>query len=235
MENILQFIQDNLPWLIEHKYVFIFLGVAVEGINTTILAGFLASIGAVALWPAFLLALAGQIINASGWYTVGYFAGSKPIDKWGRKDEKSRRIIEKVEHYFKRYSGRAIFIAHITWSLTIATMVMAGSFKYNFKKFTLYNFFGSSVWVLMVFFVGYFFGQSYRYLFDYFKNIIIGILFLGGAIAVGYILKMIFRLVYVRFLFFNERLKKLHYKMRDHLNNFFSDKNSENGNNKNLS
>ena len=223
MENVLQFIQDNLPWLIEHRYLFIFLGVALEGLNTTILAGFLASVGVVSLWPAFFLALVGQIINAFGWYTVGYFAGSKPIDKWGRKDEKSRKIIEKVEQYFKRYSGRAIFIAHITWSLTIATMIMAGSFKYDLKKFTLYNFFGSTVWVLMVFFVGYFFGQSYKYLFDYLKNIVIIFLFLGGAIAVGYIIKKIFRSIYVRSLFLREHWDKFNHKMKEKIDELFSE------------
>ena len=227
MENVLQFIQVNLPWLIEHKYLFIFLGVAIEGMNTTILAGFLASVGVVSLWPAFFLALIGQIINAFGWYTVGYFAGSKPIDKWGRKDEKSRKIIEKVEQYFKRYSGRAVFIAHITWSLTIATMIMAGSFKYDLKKFSLYNFLGSSVWVLMVFFVGYFFGQSYKYLFDYLKNIVLVFLFLGGAITVGYILKLMFRSAYIRSLFIGERLKELSDKVKDGLDKLFSEEDPE--------
>src|SRR3989338_2673264 len=227
MENVLQFIQNNLPVLIEHKYLFIFLGVAIEGMNTTILAGFLASVGVVSLWPALFLALTGQIINAFGWNTVGYFAGSKPIDKWGRKDEKSRKIIEKVEQYFKRYSGRAVFIAHITWSLTIATMIMAGSFKYDLKKFSLYNFLCSSVWVLMVFFVGYFFGQSYKYLFDYLKNIVLVFLFLGGAIAVGYILKLMFRSAYIRSLFIGERLKELSDKVKDGLDKLFSDYDSD--------
>ena len=227
MDGVLLFIQTHLPVLIEHKYIFIFLGVAIEGMNTTILAGFLASVGVVSLWPAFFLALTGQIINAFGWYTVGYFAGSKPIDKWGRKDEKSRKIIEKVEQYFKRYSGRAVFIAHITWSLTIATMIMAGSFKYDLKKFSLYNFLGSSVWVLMVFFVGYFFGQSYKYLFDYLKNIVLVFLFLGGAIAIGYLIKVVFRKIYVRSLFLREHWDKFSHNVKEKIDELFSEEGSE--------
>jgi len=227
MDGVLLFIQTHLPVLIEHKYIFIFLGVAIEGMNTTILAGFLASVGVVSLWPAFFLALTGQIVNAFGWYTVGYFAGSKPIDKWGRKDEKSRKIIEKVEQYFKRYSGRAVFIAHITWSLTIATMIMAGSFKYDLKKFSLYNFLGSSVWVLMVFFVGYFFGQSYKYLFDYLKNIVLVFLFLGGAIAIGYLIKVVFRKIYVRSLFLREHWDKFSHNVKEKIDELFSEEGSE--------
>ena len=102
-------------------------------------------------------------------------------------------------------------------------MIMAGSFKYDLKKFSLYNFLGSSVWVLMVFFVGYFFGESYKYLFDYFKNFAIILVFLGGAITIGYLLKMIFRSAYIRSLFISERLKELSDKVRDGLDKFFSD------------
>ena len=223
MDGVLQFIQDNLPFLIEHRYVFIFLGAAIEGMNTTILAGFLSSVNSISFWPALFLCLGGEVINGFAWYAVGHYAGAKPIDKWGRKDEKSRKIIEKVEDYFKRYSGRAILFAKVTWSLTIATMIMAGSFKYDLKKFSLYNFLGSSGWVLMVFFGGYFFGESYKYLFDYFKNFAIILVFLGGAITIGYLLKMIFRSAYIRSLFISERLKELSDKVRDGLDKFFSD------------
>ena len=135
METFFQFFQSHFPYLIEHKYLFIFLGATIEGMNTTILAGFLASISSISLWPAFSICLIGEIINGFLWYAVGYYAGAKPIDKWGRKDQKSRKIIEKVEEYFKRYSGRAILFAKVTWSLCIATTIMAGSFKYNLRKF----------------------------------------------------------------------------------------------------
>ena len=223
MEGVLQFIQDNLPALIEHKYLFIFLAVSVEGLNSTILAGFLASVGAVSLWPAFFLCVVGQILNCFGWYTVGYFAGAKPIDKWGRKDEKSRKIIEKVEEYLHRYSGRAILIAHLTWSLTIATMITAGSFKYDLKKFALYNSVGSALWVTMIFFIGFFFGQSYKFFFEILKNLFILFAFLGGAIAIGYLLKMIFRSAFIRSLFISERLQELSEKVKDGIDKFFSD------------
>jgi membrane protein DedA with SNARE-associated domain len=223
MEGVLQFIQEHLPALIEHKYLFIFLGVSIEGLNSTILAGFLASIGAVSVWPAFFLCIAGQIINCFGWYAVGYFAGAKPIDKWGRKDEKSRKIIEKVEEYFHRYSGRAILIAHLTWSMTIATMITAGSFKYDIKKFTFYNTLGSALWVMMIFFIGFFFGESYKLFFEILKNLFILFVFLGGAIAIGYLIKVIFRKIYVRSLFLREHWDKLSHNVKEKIDEIFSD------------
>lgn len=221
MDSVLNFFQTNFPFLIEHKYLFIFLGAAIEGTNTIVLAGFLASIASVALWPAFFLCLLGEIINGIAWYTVGFYAGAKPIDKWGRKDEKSRKIIEKVEEYFKRYSGRAILIAKVTFSLCIATMITAGSFKYNFKKFSLYNLVGSTIWVLTIFFIGFFFGQSYKFLI---KNLAYLLLFLGGAFAIGYIIRLIFRSIYIKSIFLRETIKNFSDKMKNGIDKFLSDK-----------
>src|SRR3989344_8954220 len=147
MDHLLQLIQTQVPALVEHRYLFLFLGAVIEGFNVLILGGFLVSTGAIDLGPAFALFIVGDIINGYCWYTVGYFAGSKPIDKWGRKDPRSRKIIEKVQEYFEKYSGRALVITKFTFSLTIATLITAGSFKYNLKKFTLYNAIGSLGWV----------------------------------------------------------------------------------------
>jgi len=223
MESVLIFFQTYFPILIEHKYLWIFLGASIEGPNTVILAGFLASMGSLSLWPVFLLCLGGEIINGYIWYAVGYFAGAKPIDKWGRKDQKSRKIIEKVEEYFKKYSGRAIVIAKLTWSLTIATMIMSGSLKYNLKKFSIYNFIGSLGWIIMTFFVGFFFGQSYKFIFDYIRDAVYLLVFLGGAVAVGFILRFIFRSMFVKSLFLRERLKDIGEKVRDGIDKFLSD------------
>lgn len=224
MDNFFNFFQAHFPYLIHHKYLFVFLGASIEGTNTIILAGFFASVASISLWPAFFLCLLGEIINGFAWYTVGFYAGAKPIDKWGRKDEKSKKVIEKVEEYFKRYSGRAILIAKVTFSLCIATMITAGSFKYNLKKFTLYNLIGSTIWVLTVFFVGYFFGQSYKLLFDYITNLAYLLLFLGGAVAIGYVIRIIFSSIYVRSLFLREKIKDLSDKMMDGIDKFLSDK-----------
>lgn len=224
MENAFLYIENHLPFLVEYKYLFIFVGAAVEGMNTTILAGFLASVASISLWPAFFICLAGEVFSGFAWYTVGYYAGSKPIDRWGRKDKNSRKIIEKVEEYFQRYSGRAILFAKITWSLTIATMITARSFKYSLKKFAMYNVLGSALWIGMVFFVGFFFGESYKYLFDYLKNFVLVLVFLGGAFAIGYLIKTIFSSAYIRTLFMAEKLREFGDKLKDGIDKLLSDK-----------
>ena len=224
METFFSFFQSNFPAIIHYRYLFLFLGATIEGMNTIILAGFLASIGSVALLPSFLLSVLAVIINGYIWYMVGYFAGAKPIDKWGRKDPKSRKIIEKVEEYFEKYSGRAIVFTKLTWSLTIATLIMAGSFKYDLKRFGWYNFLGSAGWATLTFFIGYFFGESYKWLLSYLTNVFYALIFLGGAIAIMYFIKMSFRSAFIRSLLLTDRIKEFSDKMKDGIDKFLSDK-----------
>ena len=223
MENVFHFFASSFPTLVEYKYLLLFLGSIFEGLNSMVLGGFLVSTGTIKLLPIFLIFTLGYIVNGYLWYAVGYFAGAKPIDKWARKDKKGRKIVEKVEEYFHRYSGRAIIITKFTFSLTVATLIMAGSLKYNLKRFALYNFIGSIGWVTVTLFVGYFFGQSYKFFFEYLKNFTYFIVFLGGAIALIYIIKMIFGSAFVRSLIIADRIRELSEKMKDGLDQFFSE------------
>lgn len=217
MEHLLQLVQTHFPALFEHRYLFLFLGAVIEGFNVLILGGFLVSTDAVKLGPVFALFLVGDIINGYAWYTVGYYAGAQPIDKWGRKDPKSRKIIEKVQEYFEKYSGRALIITKFTFSLTIATLIMAGSLKYNLKKFSLYNAIGSLGWVTLTLFTGYFFGESYKFFFRYLEGLVYFLLFLGGAIALIYLVKQLLSSAFVRSLLIKEKLIILGEKLREEL------------------
>ncbi|OGN02373.1 MAG: hypothetical protein A2655_01410 [Candidatus Yanofskybacteria bacterium RIFCSPHIGHO2_01_FULL_43_42] len=228
MDGLLQFIETAFPALIAHKYFFLFLGAMIEGLNTMVLGGFLVSVNSVRLLPTLFLFILAYTINGYIWYAVGFFAGAKPIDKWGRKDEKGRKIIEKVEHYFTKYSGRAIIITKFTFSLTIATLIMAGSLKYSLKKFTFYNFVGSVGWVAVTLFVGYFFGQSYKLFFVYLKNFTYGLVFLGGAITLIYIIKLILSSAFVRSLFITDKIREFSHKLRNGLEEFLSNGKDDN-------
>ncbi len=181
-----------------------------------ILTGFLASVGAIAFVPAIVLCMLGETINGYLWYMVGYFAGAKPIDKWGRSKPKSRKVIETVERYFQKYSGRAILITKLTWSLTIATMIMAGSFKYNLKKFSFYNAIGSAAWAVGVFYVGFVFGKGFKAV-SLLNSVSHAVLFLAGAIILIYILKQIFKSKFVKSLYAMERLREIGERLRDNI------------------
>ena len=218
---MLNFLQINFPILITYKYLFLYIGSSIEGMNIMILGGFLASAGFVRVLPAFLVLIIGEMTNGYIWYTVGYFAGSKPIDKWGRSKPESEKIINTVEHYFEQYSGRALLITKFTFSFTIATEIIAGSLKYNLRKFSFYNFIGSIGWVSMTMFTGYFFGQSYKL---FLGNIIYFTIFLAGAVALIYILKFTFKSAFIKSILEHERVRYYRGRIKNGLDKFISEK-----------
>ncbi len=218
MDQFVNFLQTHFPILVSHKYLFLFLGSALEGMNTMVLGGFLVSTGFVSLSPVFFIFILGETLNGFIWYTVGYFAGSKPIDKWGRSKPRSEKVISTVQKYFEKYSGRAILITKFTFSFTIATEIMAGSLKYDIKKFSYYNFIGSVGWVCMTLFTGYFFGQSYKLVLE---NLGFMILFLGGAITLVYVLKWVFRSAFIKALLAHDKVKYIGKKLKNGLDIFF--------------
>ncbi len=229
MEPVFQYIQLHFPYLITHVYLFLFIGATIEGLSALVIGGFLVSTHSVQFFPALAVFVLGHTLNGFIWYGVGYYTGAKSLDKWGRNKEKSRKIIERVEHYFNMHSGKAIFLTKFTFSLTVATQIMAGSLKYDFKKFSWYNFMGSACWALFAMSVGYFFGQSYKLLFVYAKDVAIGIIFLGGAIALIYILKIIFQSAFMKSLIMHERLRHYGTRLRSGLDRFLWNGNGNGG------
>src|SRR3989344_8091312 len=103
MESFLNLIKDNAPYLISYKYLFLFLGGMIEGMNTLVLAGFIASSGQVKLFFILPLLIIAHTINGFGWYLVGYLGGAQALDKWGHRNKLSHQIIGKIQNYFEKY------------------------------------------------------------------------------------------------------------------------------------
>lgn len=225
METLLIFLETNFPVLFSHIYLFLFIGAAIEGLSTLVIGGFLVSTRSVDFLPALVAFGLGHSLNGYIWYAVGYYGGAKSLDRWGRTRENSRKIIEKVEHYFRLHSGKAIFLTKFTFSLTIATQVMAGSLKYNLKEYSRYNFIGSLCWAAFAMSIGYFFGESYRLLFVYLKDLAYFIIFLGSAIALIYILKWIFRTTFIKAVIAHELVHHYREKVRNGLDRLLSNGN----------
>ncbi len=220
MESVVRFIQENLPFLIKHIYLFLFIGGLFEGFNVLILSGFLASFGQVKLVFIFPILLLAHVFSGYMWYFVGYFGGAKALDKWGHRNKISHNVIDKVTNYFHRFSSRAIMFAKFTYGLEIATLIMSGSLKYNLKKFSRYNFLGSLGWVALTILVGYFFGQSFKLFFTLLKNLTIAVLFLAGAIALIYIVTILLKRFYLDYLTLREKFRDWSHKVINDIDDF---------------
>lgn len=229
MEALLNFLQDKAPWLIEHKYLFLFLGSLVEGLNTMVFGGFLASVKAVDLLAVFLVMTGGHTLNGYLWYTVGYFGGAKSLDKWGHREKLSHDIIIKITNYFNRYSGRTIMITKFTFSLQIVALILAGSVKHNLKEFSKYNFYGSLGWAIITIFIGYIFGQSFQLFTNLIKNFTLFLVAIGGAITVVIILKLFMKSAFIKTLKIDAKLREWNVRLKSTMDMYLSNGKTNDG------
>ena len=162
-----------------------------------IIGGFLVATGKLGFLGAFVAMALGHTLSGLSWYAIGYVGGAKLLERWGRRIRLTPRRIALAQSYFEKHSGKALFATKFTVGLTIATLVLAGTLKMRFKKFSLYNFFGSVAWACVTLFFGYSFGLSFkllsRYIESFTRIVIVFFILLGGAIALWHILQFILR------------------------------------------
>ncbi len=209
MEALFDLIQNNIPWLIEYKYVFFFIGSTIEGFSTMVLGGFLASVGDLNKTLLFFVMSVGYILNGFIWYLVGLVGGATALDKWGHKHKISHDVIDRASMYFNQHSAKAIILTKFTFGFTIAIMIMAGSFRYDLKRFFLFNGIGSLGWAALTMGIGYFFGESLKLLANAVKNFTLFLLFLIAAVVALYLIKMILKKYFKFTLNWNEKLRQL--------------------------
>lgn len=159
----------------EHRYIFCFLGAVFEGTYIMILAGVFYKFGYFNFWGLMAVLLSGYFINGFGIYFLGRIFGHGILEKWGKRLHLTKRILEKLEEYFKKHSIKTLFITRITYGLSFPTLIIAGSFKMKWKKFLMVNLAATIVWVLFMWGLGYVFGASYKALGVVTKTVSLGL------------------------------------------------------------
>jgi len=224
--SIFQAAQTQYPFLDQYKYLLLFLGGAIEGLNTMIVGGFLVSIDRLAALPTLIVLVLAYTVNGYIWYALGYWGGAGMMDWWAGRKPSRRQTIAQIRGYFERHTGWAIVIAKTTLSLTIATLVLAGSLKYRLRKFTWYNFLGSIGWVAVTFSVGYFFGQGYRSFF-YLRNVVFILIGVMVTAIIVYLSRRFLTNLYMRSLAFTEHLREINQKIKDGIQRFTAPEDEE--------
>ncbi|MFZ5559686.1 MAG: DedA family protein [Patescibacteria group bacterium] len=164
-----------LNLLYQHRYIFSFLGALFEGTFIMLLAGVLYKFGYFNFWGLFAVLLAGYFLNGVGWYLLGRFGGNAIMEKWVKRFRVGRKIVDKLEDYFKEHSIKTLFITRVTYGLSMYTFIIAGTLKMAWKKFLSVNLVASVGWVAIMVGLGYGFGASYRALSIVTKSIAFGV------------------------------------------------------------
>lgn len=127
-----------------------------------VFAGFLASQGKFSLPGAMAVGLAGALTGSSIAYAVGRYGGRAAALRWGKFIFINDERLQRVEEWFGRYGGKAVFVCRLVSGLRAIVSIPAGLARMSYPRFLLYTSVGTGSWVVIAVLIGYFVGEEWQ-------------------------------------------------------------------------
>lgn len=124
----------HLPELGAWTYVGLGLLVLIEGPIATLLGAAAASAGLMRLWGVFAAAAIGNLSADTLWYSLGYLGKTKWINQWGRRFGLRDSLIRHLEQHMIKHATRVLFLAKLTLSLVIPSLIAAGLLRIPWRR-----------------------------------------------------------------------------------------------------
>lgn len=145
-------------------------------------AGYSAGQGRLSLWGVIVAGTAGSVAGALFWYYIGKWIGADRLRRWagrhGRWLTLAPRDIDRVDRWFDRHCGKAVFFGRLVPALRTLISVPAGVFGMGLPRFLLFTTLGTALWTTLLAGAGYLLQGQYRVVADYLNpatNIIVGL------------------------------------------------------------
>lgn len=160
--NMVIFVMDKVGYL----GVFIFMALESACIpipSEAILpfGGYLSYIGRLSIIPTILIGTLGGTFGSILAYYLGKLGGRPLVLKYATTLHLSKSSLEKSDEYFSKYGEKIVFYSRLLPIVRTFISLPAGISKMDFKKFTLYTFFGSLIWSILLGYAGYYMGQNW--------------------------------------------------------------------------
>ena len=142
--------------------VFLETGVVVTpilpGDSLLFAAGSFAGLGALSLWPVFLVCVAAAILGDTVNYAIGSYFGPK-VFHFPKSRFFNPRHLQRTHEFYEKYGGKTIIIARFIPIIRTFAPFVAGVGKMSYGHFLAYNAAGGLLWVSICVLAGYFFGN----------------------------------------------------------------------------
>jgi len=163
-KHLLDIAREYGSWI----YAFLFLIVFCEtglvvtpflhGDSLLFVAGTLAGGGVMNIHALVAILIAAAVTGDSLNFAIGRWIGRRVFryeDSWLFK----RAYLERTHRYFERYGGRTIVIARFVPIVRTYAPFVAGIGDVDYRRFLLFNVSGAVLWVALIAYAGYLFGQ----------------------------------------------------------------------------
>jgi len=123
--------------------------------------GYLSYTGRLSIIPTILIGTLGGTFGSILAYYLGKLGGRPLVEKYASTLHLSKSSLEKSDQYFSKYGEKIVFYSRLLPIVRTFISLPAGISNMNFKKFTLYTFFGSLIWSILLGYTGYYMGEKW--------------------------------------------------------------------------
>lgn len=167
----------------------IFPPIPSEGI--LLFGGFAASQSLLNIWIVILSATIGSVVGAIVLYYIGFLLGKERLmaltsGKIGRILHLEPESVEKADGWFHKYGAKAVFVCRCIPVLRSLVSIPAGISKMNMSTFLPLTIIGSSIWNIIVVWLGYWAGDAWHKIEDIlgvYSDIVLAILIVLVVVA----------------------------------------------------
>jgi membrane protein DedA with SNARE-associated domain len=168
---------EALAWLErvfdQYGYLVLLIGLPVDfialplppGQTTLAYTGYLISRGTLAPVAAILSAFFGASIGVTATYTIGYQAGARLLDRFGKRLMIRPEVLEKTRGYYERYGNRFLFASFFLPGVRQFAGYAVGMLKVPYRTFAIYAYAGAACWTGAFIAIGYAFGEQWETVF----------------------------------------------------------------------
>ena len=139
------------------------------------LGGFFVSQQKLNFYILVLWGLIGTILGSLPWYYLGRLVNEKRLssflDKKGKYLGISSNDLSKSKRWFDNYGVSLVFWGRLVPGIRTLISVPAGIELMPLRKFLIWTTFGSLIWVALLTYAGYLFGENYSIIETYFDQI----------------------------------------------------------------
>lgn len=161
--------------------------VAVEGPIITLLGASAASAGILRPELVFGAAALGNLVADLLWYSIGYLGKEEWVFRFGKRFGVRRDLIEKLREKILEHAVKMLFLAKLTVSMVIPSLVTAGLLKLPMKRWLPPFLLAETLWTGSLVLIGFYTTEAIKRVERGVEYVILvgSILFVIGVIVAG--------------------------------------------------
>lgn len=163
-QHLLDLVRTYGLWIYAILFLIVFLetGVVVTpflpGDSLLFVAGAIAAAGEMNVHGLVLLLIAAAILGDSLNYAIGRYLGPR-VFRFEDTRFFKRAYIDRTHAFFERHGGKTIIIARFIPIIRTYAPFVAGIGAMAYRRFLVFNVTGAILWVVLLTYAGYFFGN----------------------------------------------------------------------------